>query len=108
MTRAGRPSSRKHLDPVADLHHDAAVRGEDARALARFRAGGGIDPHQGDRLADGLLHQRGGRQQVEVEILLDDADAVARQGHGLGPDLRRDVGEFLTERPAGRSSSRLS
>jgi hypothetical protein len=36
-----------------------------------------------------------GRQQVEVEILLDDADAAAAQGHRLRLDLRRDVAEFL-------------
>ena len=85
----------QHLDALADLEDDAAIGGEHPRPLARLGAGGGIGAHQGDRLADRFLHQRLGREQVEIEILLDDADAVAGQGHRLGPDLGGDVGEFL-------------
>ena len=102
----GEPVVAQDFDTIADLHHHAAVRSQDARALTRFRAVGGIDPHQRHRFADGLLHQRRGRQQVEVEILLDDADAVARQGHGFGADLGGDVREFLTR--AARRQGQLA
>ena len=91
----------KHLDPLADLEDDAAIGGEHPRPLARLGAGGGIGPDQGDRLADRLLHQRLGREQVEIEILLDDAEAVAGEGHRLGADLGRDVGKFLARAAGG-------
>jgi predicted LPLAT superfamily acyltransferase len=41
------------------------------------------------------------REQVEVEILLDDADARARQGDRFGADLRGDVGKFLAGAAGG-------
>jgi hypothetical protein len=51
--------------------------------------------HQSDRLSDRLLDQRLGREEIEIEILLDDPDTRARQGDGLGTDLSRDVRKFL-------------
>ena len=35
-----------------------------------------------------------GRQEVEIEILLDDADVAGRQRHRLRPYLRRHILEF--------------
>ncbi len=91
----------KHLDALTDLEDDAAIGGEHPRLLASLRAGGGVDPDQGDGLADRFLHQRLGREQVEIEILLDDAEGVAGHGHRLGADLGRDVGEFLARAAGG-------
>ena len=85
----------QHFDAVADLHHDAAVRGEDRCPLARLGAGRGIDPHQRHGLSNGVLHQRARRQQVEIEILFDDANAAAAQRDGRRLDLRGDIGKFL-------------
>ena len=64
----------QHFDVLTDLQHHAAVGGEHLRLLARFRAGGRIDAHDGDLLADRLFHELGGSQQIEIEVLFDDAD----------------------------------
>ena len=91
----------QHLDPLADLQHDAAIGGEHPRPLAGLLPVRRIGPYQGDRLADRFLHQCLRRQQVEIEILLDDADVGAGQGDRLGADLRGDVGEFLPRAAGG-------
>jgi hypothetical protein len=85
----------QHLDPVTNLQHRAAIHGKNLGPLARFRTGRRIGAQQCDGLADGLLHQRGGRQQVIIEILLDNAEPFARQRYGFGPDLCGYIREFL-------------
>jgi hypothetical protein len=51
----------------------------------------GIRPHDSDALTDRFLHELFGRQQVVVEILLDDGEPRAREADGLRHDLRRDA-----------------
>ncbi len=46
------------------------------------------------RLPDGLLHELLGRQQVVVEVLLDDREPGAREADGLRHDLRRHALEL--------------
>ncbi len=84
----------QHLDALADLQHHAAVRGEHLRQFPGLGAGGRIHTHDRDFFAHRLFHQFGRSQEIEVEILLDDADIGGRQRHGLRPDLRRYVLKF--------------
>ena len=91
----------QHLDPLADLHDHAAIGGKDAGALAGLLAVGGVGADDGDGLAHRLLHQGLGGEQVEVEILLDDADVRTGQGDRLGANLRGDVREFQARAVGG-------
>src|SRR3546814_10083596 len=58
---------------VADLEHHPAVGREHLRLLARLGAGRGVGADDRDGVADRLFHQLARRQQVEIEILFDDA-----------------------------------
>ena len=89
------PVVAKHLYPIADLEDDPAIGGKHPRAFPDLGAGRRIGSNKGDRLAHRLLDQGLRRKQVEIEILLDDADAVAGQAHRLRSNLGGDVGEFL-------------
>jgi hypothetical protein len=90
------------IDPVADLEHHAAIHRQHPRPLALLGAGGGVGAHQGDLLADRLLHQLGGREQVEIEILFDDRHVRRAERHRLRLDLARHVGEFLARAAGGQ------
>ena len=94
ITRTGRPSSRNTSMRCPIFSTTPPLVASTSRLLARLGAGGGIDAHDGDRLADRLFHELGGRQQIEIEVLLDDGDVARRQRHGLGTDLGRDVLEL--------------
>ena len=73
------PVIAKHLDALADFQDHAAVGGKNQCLLARFSPGCGIHPHDGHFLADGLFHEFRGGQQVEIEVLLKDADIRRRE-----------------------------
>jgi hypothetical protein len=90
----------QHLDPVADLENDPAVHREHARADPLLVAAARMDPNQRHGLSHRGFHERLGREQIEIEILLDDADVVGDDAHRLGTDLRGDVRKLLAD-PAG-------
>ena len=81
----------QHLDAVADLQDHPFVGRQHRGRLGDLLAVAGIGADDLHLLADRLLHHLLGGEQVEVEVLLDDGEAVARQGDGLGTDRRRDV-----------------
>src|SRR5690606_21492416 len=58
-------------------------------------------------LPDRLFHHLLGRQQIEIEVLLDDPDTARVQRHGFGPDHRRDIFE-LEARASGRQVERAN
>ena len=64
----------QHLDAVADLEDHPAVGRQHHRLLAGLGTARRVGADQRDRLADGVLHDLGGGEQVVVEILLDDVD----------------------------------
>ena len=84
----------QHLDALPDLQHHSGVGGEHLGCFPRFGAGGGIDAHDGDLVAHRLLHQLGGSQKIEIEVLLDDADVARGERSGFRTDLGRDILEF--------------
>ena len=96
-----KPVVAQHFDTIADLDHDAARCGEDCRSLARFGARCRIGADKGDGLADGLFHQLGGGQQVEVEILLDDPCSGSSEAERFGTDAGGDVGKLDPAAPSG-------
>ena len=85
----------EHFDPAADLDDRAAIVGEHAGLLARLGAGRGVGADERDGLADRLVHQLLRREQVVIEILLDDTRARCLERDGLGADRGGDVGEVL-------------
>ncbi len=84
----------QHLDALPDLQHHAAVGGQHLGLFPCFGTGSRIDAHDGDLVAHRLLHQLGGSQEIEIEVLLDDADVARRERDGFRSDLRRDILEF--------------
>ncbi len=74
------------LDAIADLQHHAAVGGEHGRLLDRFGAGSGVRAHDAHVAPHVLLEELGGREQVEVEVLLEQRE---RTGVGKAAQLRR-------------------
>ena len=105
ITRAGIPSSRKTSMRSPMLQHDAADRRQNLGGLLGLLARAGIRAHDAHALPDGLLHQLFRRQQVVVEVLLDDREPRAREADGLRHDLRRHALE-LEAVPAGRNVQR--
>ena len=68
-----------------------------------FGARGRIHAHQPHLAADGLFHELGGRQQVVVEVLLDQHHVGRDEAHGLRHDLRRDARELDALPARGRA-----
>jgi len=98
----GKAVVAQHLDTLADPEHDAAIDREYGGALAHFQAVAGVGAHDGDLLADRLFHHRGRRKQVVIEILLDNRRTRRGERHRLGPDLGRDILEFVNRAPGGQ------
>ena len=95
----------QHFDAVADLQHHAVVDRQHRGGLGDLGAVAGIGAHDLHLPADRLLHHLLRRQQVEVEVLLDDVDAGRRQRDRFGADARGDVLE-LQARAARREVQR--
>jgi hypothetical protein len=85
------------LDAVADAQHHAGARREHRRRLDRFRAGGGMRAHDAHVAADVLLEQLRRREQVEVEVLLDQGQRAgvrqASQQRGLRAHAATDLAQ---------------
>jgi hypothetical protein len=62
------------LDAIADTHYHPAVGCQHGGGLDRFRAGGRMRAYDAHLAADVLLQQLGGREQVEVEVLLEQGE----------------------------------
>jgi hypothetical protein len=93
-----RPAGRSRYD--RRFEDDTGVGGEHGRRFDRFGTGLRMRPHDSHLAADVLLQQLGGGQQIEVEILLDQA-----QGTGVRQAAQqRRLGRIwaLTSRSARR------
>jgi hypothetical protein len=96
-------------DLVADAQDRRAARAEHDRVALLVAALGLAPAQHAHRLADVLLQQLLGREQVVLVVLLEHAQARAAAQrahlHGLGLDRARDAGE-LELGPAARERQR--
>ena len=89
----------QYFDAVADLQDHAVVHRKHGRGLRDFVAVAWIRAHDPHLATDGLLHHLLRRQQVEVEVLLDDLHARGGQRDCLGTNARGHVLEFEPRAP---------
>jgi hypothetical protein len=70
-------SGHTGFDAITDPQYHALAGGEHGGGFRAVGAAGGVRAHHAHLAPDVLLQQLGRRQQVEVEVLLQQADRLA-------------------------------